>query len=914
MDKFHALSGIVTNRIAKAFAIPGVRAALILSVFVSALGSAQSMAGAAQVQNTPLSSAYREFTQDNGPGMPSSQPKSSGQTFNIGQTAGPSISGNVFNLPQSPVTNYAPPGGGGSTSPGNGSVSKGGISLGSGGTAGPVRVCADGYVDADGRPIIGYSVGQQYEWDGSNFIPDYAAYSGILVQNSVPTTSANISNLQSVYNASDSFNWVTSFNALNTSWGPVSNDGSGYTFWSSIQINTNQTIAYLQAGPNGNCGSLLNACLSDSASTAINPNTISTDITQIGGADCVNYYQNCQVSKLLQQSGNSIMTSTAAPEGTTPGGCQVFSTAPTCSQVLPLFQKYAPDFSCSCDSTNQNTPFCMVYCPYIQTAWQVDAGPTQTCSCASSSALGAPTCTSNCLGQLPGVQQAKGSGYTCTCSPNSSNNAPNCQQNCGGLLPTFQAQYPNYTCSCPSGTAIVTNPVCVPTCQALAANQQAALGGNYTCSCQDPTSTTEQPSCPMNCGGYMATNTAYQTNANQICSCPSGNNSITTPTCVSTCGSQLSSLSCPSGQVATCPNGNTNAGTPQCVQQTCGSLQSTWSCPTGNVATCPNGTSALSNPVCQQTCGSQLTGFSCPAGQVASCPNGNSNPGTPTCTQQTCGTLQPNWSCQSGYVATCPNGTSSASNPVCAATCATQLSSLTCSAGSLATCTAGSNSTTAPTCVQQSCGSLLSSWTCSGGVTPTCPNGTSSLSNPSCTPPTCSQLSQSLSCQSGYIPYCSSTYATPTCQPSCYTQLNMSPYAGGAYYCSGAYGFPVAITSSSYITNVGGNNCSPSSFGKIVYVTDPYGCGINKVICGVWGGWYGWLNYVTVSGGLYTGAPVSSCVTNNYWNYPMYWNNGYKTSYGDSCIYGAVYNGTNSAGAMQMIVRLNSNQVGYGCP
>jgi hypothetical protein len=519
----------------------------------SLIATAYAGPGPNQVKNTPTMSAFREFTQTGGPGLPNSQSSTGSGSLSIGQSSGPSSSQQLFGLLPTPNTAYVSPGG---------STGTAAVSLVVPVPSTPVRVCADGFVDADGRPIVGVSVGQQYLWTGSDFIPDYATYAGTMIQKIV--TSPNLTTASSSYTANDTFNWITTGSALQTNWGSVNDD----TFWASIQINTNQTIAFLQAGLSGNCEQLLNACQSDNGSTAIDPNTISTNITKIGGPDCVNYYGQCHVSQLIKQSGNMVMTSTANPQGTTPGGCQVFPSQPTCNQVLPLFQKYAPLFSCSCLSQSQ-TPFCQVYCPNILTAWQIDMRPTATCSCASQTAVGAPNCTQNCLGQLPGVQSAKGNGYTCTCTPNNTNTAPNCQPNCGGLQPTFQAKYPDYSylCLCPSGTAVVTNPVCVPTCLFFEKNQQTALGANYTCSCQDPRSTTEQPSCPMNCGGYMATQPNYQTNANQVCSCPSGNSSVTTPSCVPTCGALQPTWSCPSGQVATCPNGNTNPGTPTCVQQ-----------------------------------------------------------------------------------------------------------------------------------------------------------------------------------------------------------------------------------------------------------------------------------------------------------------------------------------------------------
>jgi hypothetical protein len=716
-----------------------------------------------------------------------------------------------------------------------------------------------------GRPFLGAYLGGyaqsagvaglngRFSWNGGPFIPDEQSFAGngIVTGNLTGDPATNVG----------SFNWVTTLSAFDTSM----DTAQPLTFGASVQINTNQTIAYLQAGPNGNCGQLLNACLNDAASTARTPNTISTDVTQIGGGTCVQYFQNCQVSTLLQQPGNSVMATNANPQGLSGGFCKDFPVGytPSCNDVLPIFQQSAPDFSCACTSQSQ-TPFCQVYCPYILTAWQVDTGPTATCACASQTSVGAPNCTQNCLGQISAAQQAKGNGYTCGCPVNGALTPPQCAQNCGGLLPTFQAQYPNYTCTCPSGTAVVTNPVCVPTCSALAQSQQAADGPNYTCSCQDPASTTEQPSCPMNCGGMMATNSTYQTNANQVCSCPSGGNSVTTPSCVPTCGSQLASTTCALGSVAQCPNGNANTGTPQCVQQTCGTLQPTWGCPTNQVATCAN-SSALSNPVCQTTCGSQLSGTTCSAGSVAVCANGNNNPGTPTCQQQTCGTLQPTWGCQSGDVATCPSGTTATSNPVCAPTCGSQLASTSCAAGQLATCTAGNNSTTAPTCVQQACGSLLSTWSCSGGVTPTCPNGSAALSNPSCTPPTCQQKSAGMTCQAGYGIWCSSTYATPYCTANCYQILSFPQYNGLPYYCSTQLGvLPQPVNSSTNFTFL--MNDSPCTDpNQVVSIYDPV-CGqATKAICtySISGG-YQWYAYAS---NWYNGYPISgsTCFAKNYY-------------------------------------------------
>ena len=822
-----------------------------------------------QVRNTPTMSINREFNLDGGPGLPSSQASSAGSSFNIGQTSGPSMPGNAFNLQTTIPTNYVPPGGGKSTSTG--------IHLGGGGTPAPVRVCADGFVDADGRPIVGASVGQQYLWAGNTFIPDYAAYAGTMVTNTL-TVPPNLTTTTVPVSENDTFNWVTTSNALQSNWSAEpATSGNPDTFWASIQINTNQTIAYLQAGQMGNCGQLLNACLSDTSSTAVDPNTISTDITKIGGPDCVSYYAACQVSQLIQQSGNSVMTSQANPQGTTRGGCQVFPSMPTCSQILPLFQKYAPLFSCSCDTTNANTPNCLVYCTNVLTAWQVDMGPTATCTCpGGSSGVGAPSCTQNCLGQLPGAQSAKGNGYTCGCAPNSGASAPVCQQNCGGLLPTFQAQYPNYTCTCPSGTAIVTNPVCVPTCAALAQSQQAADGPNYTCSCQNPQSSTEQPSCPMNCGGMMATNTAYQTNANQICSCASGNNSVTTPSCVPTCGSQLAATTCPAGSTAQCPSGNGNPGTPQCVQQTCGSLQATWSCPSNQVATCPLST-ALSNPVCQPTCGSQLAGTTCSAGAVAFCAQGNSNPGTPTCQQQTCGTLQTTWSCPSGQIATCPSGTSASSNPVCQATCGSQLAGTTCSVGQVATCTAGNNSTTAPTCVQQACGTLQPTWSCTAPATAQCPSGSTALSNPVCSSPTCGSY-PSTYCPAGSFQKCpsgSTAQSPPTCVTPMSCANSVSCGAGQVGYCPRSGGNESCVTvvttgytgSSSYFQQVGliGSSrvaCSVAQRGQMVTVNSV--CGTYQAMCGLTGinntPIYTWLPYLPNLSSTSFPNPMTSCL------------------------------------------------------
>jgi hypothetical protein len=709
-----------------------------------------------QVQDTINKSAHRQFTDDINSGIPSQiliAPSSSISNDAPTEMQMPE----VFSLPKAPDTNYVPPpGAGGGTGPsGGGGSTNPSLDL-SGGKPNnsPVRVCASGWVDSMNRPVVGVSAGDNFQWTANTLQPSFAGYGGLLAQGAFTADPQRVSK---------TFNWVGGQNYLDTL---IDNYGSN-TFAGSIQINSSQTTKWLMSGPNGNCKTLFDACRAAAGTTQTGPDTVSTKAAEIGGTSCIDYYTACQPVNLMAAPGNATMTSPSDAQGTTTGGCQTFSTAPTCSQVLPLFQKYAPKFSCTCSTNSSASPTCTVYCTNIVDGWQMDVGPTMNCSCASSTAVGAPTCVQNCLGQLPGVQQAKGTGYTCSCpSGNSSVSAPVCQQNCGGLLPSFQAKYPGYSCTCPTGKAVVANPVCVPTCDALRQSKQASLGSNYTCSCQNPQSTTEQPSCPMNCGGLMATNSLYQSNSNQFCSCPSGNQSVTTPTCVPTCGSKLATFSCPKGQVASCPNGNSNPGTPVCQQQACGSLQSTWSCPTNQVATCPNGTSYLGNPVCAQTCGSQKASLKCPTGQTPSCPNGDSNPGTPTCQQQSCGSLLSTWSCQSGYAATCPNGTSYLGNPVCSQTCGSKKASLSCPTGQIPSCPNGDSALTAPVCQQQSCGSLLSTWSCQSGYTATCPNGSSYLGNPVCTQ-TCGSRKASLSCPTGQRPYCpsgDSSLTAPVCQ------------------------------------------------------------------------------------------------------------------------------------------------------
>lgn len=718
-----------------------------------AIGAATAQVNAVnpsrQVQDTIQKSVRRQFSGDAGGTVPGNI--SGGGGNSIGNDApGPGTVPEIFNLPRAPDTAYIPPPGGtGPAPPADPSLDLGG---GGGGPNAPVRICAVGWVDSMNRPVVGVNVGMNFKWSANTLQPDFASFGGVLTQG-VFTADPQVKQT--------SFNWIGGQNYLNSLLDTFGSD----TFGAQIQINTNQTTDWLLSGPSGNCGALLSACMNDQGSAAVGPDTISTMLSAIGGPNCVLYYQSCQPANLMRQGGTSFMTSEADPQGTSPGGCQTFPTAPTCSQVLPLFQQYAQKFSCTCQSSTKS-PVCTVFCPNILQGWQADVGPTMNCSCSSPSAVGAPSCVQNCLGKLPSAQQARGDGYTCSCpSGNAATAAPTCQQNCGGLLPTYQAQFPSYTCSCPTGKTAIANPVCVRTCGDQAQSQQSQLGPNYTCSCQDPSSLTETPSCQLNCGGLMATNPSYQSNASQYCSCPSGPASISTPSCVPTCGSQIPSTSCPTGQVAYCPNGNTNPGTPVCQQQTCGQLQPAWACPSGRAAFCPDGQNSLTNPVCLQTCGSKKSALSCPLGQLAVCTAGDSNPGDPVCQQQTCGSLKASWSCGINQVAYCPNGDGDLANPVCTATCGSQLSSWSCPSGQTPYCPNGNSNPGTPACQQQTCGTLLPTWTCQSGYAATCPNGNSDLSNPVCKPK-CSTLLPSTTCPAGQLATCTAgpdSTTPPTC-------------------------------------------------------------------------------------------------------------------------------------------------------
>jgi len=303
------------------------------------------------------------------------------------------------------------------------------------------------------------------------------------------------------------------------------------------------------------------------------------------------------------------------------------------------------------------------------------------------------------------------------------------------------------------------------------------------------------PVCQTNCGGLLATSSAYQTNANQVCSCADPS-AIATPTCQQTCGALLAAAqaSAPSGSVCSCPGGNTNLGTPVCTQ-TCGSLLGSAAYPSSNCS-CPGGADSLTTPTCQSTCGNLLSSFQAQAGsnQTCSCPNGANSYANPVCVTNCQGqiaTLQGQYG--NGYVCTCTDPQSTTETPTCAQTCGSQLSAAQAAAapGMVCSCPNGNSAPGAPVC-QQSCDAQLaaaqasygSSYVCS------CPNGPTSTSAPVCQM-TCGALmatnsayatnaDQTCSCPNG-----DANPGTPTCTLTCQGQLSATQNAvGSGYTCS----------------------------------------------------------------------------------------------------------------------------------
>lgn len=261
----------------------------------------------------------------------------------------------------------------------------------------------------------------------------------------------------------------------------------------------------------------------------------------------------------------------AAPAGSVcscPSGNSNTGT-PVCTQTCGslLGSSAYPSSNCACPggANSLTTPTCQSTCGDLLSSFQTQAGSNQTCSCPNgATSYSNPVCQPNCQGQIATLQGQYGNGYACTCTdPQSVTEAPTCAKTCGSQLSDYQAQFgATYACSCPNGNDVAGTPTCAPTCDSLLNTYQAQYGSSYVCSCPGGAASTSAPTCQMTCGATMANNVTYQTNVNQTCSCPSGDGQPGTPQCTLTCQGQLSSTqnTAGSGYTCSCPSVNSTSG------------------------------------------------------------------------------------------------------------------------------------------------------------------------------------------------------------------------------------------------------------------------------------------------------------------------------------------------------------------